>query len=122
GGLPRFPRAAVHAHPGEWRRVPARLRRAVERDERLRAISDPAEPWPGLRIRESGRHTAHQLMVEVACESGSVIIAGDAAYLYRNVEQGLPVTVSASDEQNVADVARAARAVGAASVIPGHDP
>lgn len=123
GGLAAFPRASVHAHRHEWRRVPSRLRRPVEEDGRLRALAGAEnELWPGLRVREGGRHTANHVMVELDCGERTVVIAGDAAYLYRNVDEGLPVTVTASEERNVADVARAVEAVGAENVLPGHDP
>ena len=121
-GLPHFGRATVHVHPGEWQRVPARLRAPVERAGRLNAVRDAAEIAAGLSVREAGRHTAHQLMIEVACASGPVVIASDAAYLYRNIEDRTPVAVTASATRNVADVQAAARRVGAGRVLPGHDP
>jgi glyoxylase-like metal-dependent hydrolase (beta-lactamase superfamily II) len=123
GALGRFDAATVHAHRGEWRRVPARLRTPVERSDRLATFDEAnAEIWPGFAVREAGRHTAHQVMVELACERGPVVIASDAAYLYRNVEEGKPVTVTVDRRANVADVAAAAARVGAANVLPGHDP
>jgi len=122
-GLGRFPGATVHAHGAEWRRVPARLREAVESEGRLRAVSGGERAlWPGFVVREAGQHTPHQLMVQLSCATDPVVIAGDAAYLYRNIVEGRPVTISAASEQNVADVAQAVQAVGADHVIPGHDP
>ena len=122
GGLAHFPGATVHANAAEWERVPARLRGRF-RGERLDLLSEsPAELWGGLAVREAGRHTAHHLMVEVACATGPVVIAGDAAYLYRNIEEGLPVSITVSRSANTADVARVAEEFGPANVIPGHDP
>jgi glyoxylase-like metal-dependent hydrolase (beta-lactamase superfamily II) len=122
GGLVHLAEATVHAHRAEWRRLPAWLRRAVPRD-RLRLLSGaPRALGPGLSVHEAGRHTAHHLMVELGCASGAVVIAGDAAYLRRNVEERRPVAVTASEARNVADVARAVEAVGADRVLPGHDP
>lgn len=123
GGLPRFGSATVHAHRAEWSRVPERLRRPVERSSRLRAVTgSPYEVADDLAVREAGRHTAHQLMVDVECADGAIAIAGDAAYLYRNVERREAVAVTSSASRNVADVQAAAHDVGRDRVLPGHDP
>jgi len=132
GALGLFETARVHVHPAEWRSVSRSLRAPVEDSGRLRLLGDSAqneqnEPLeglilPGLGAYEAGHHTAHQLMVTVACEGGAIILAGDAAYLYQNIEGGLPVTATRDATQNVADVSAAVRGVGAGRVIPGHDP
>jgi glyoxylase-like metal-dependent hydrolase (beta-lactamase superfamily II) len=123
GALGRFDSATVHAHPREWRRVPARLRSSVEDSARLSTFAETgAELWPGFTVREAGRHTEHQVMVELACERGPVVIASDAAYLHRNVEERKPVAVTVDRRGNVADVRAAAERVGPANVLPGHDP
>lgn len=123
GGIASFPRARVHAHRGEWARVPARLRGPVERARRAELISRRSEElWPGFEVRVAGRHTRYQLMVELRCEDRAVVIASDAAYLYRNIEEAIPVAVTSDPARNVEDVARAARGVGGDNVIPGHDP
>jgi hypothetical protein len=52
------------------------------------------------------------------------VLASDNAYLFRNIEEGLPsATFTAQDrEANRAAVARMIRLAGAASrVVPGHD-
>lgn len=123
GALDLFRDAAVHAHRAEWRRVPARLRRPVEESGRLRALGGERHPsFPGFETLEAGHHTAHHLMVEIACPDRTVVIAGDAAYLYRNVTERLPVTVTTDRERNVEAVASAVSRVGADNVLPGHDP
>jgi len=123
GGLPSFPGAEVHAHRGEWGRVPERLRRRRTSRGRIHTFSTPSqELWPGLRVRVSGAHTRHQLMVELRCADRLLVVASDAAYRYRNIEEGLPVAVTGDAERNVADVARAVRSAGAGNVLPGHDP
>lgn len=123
GGLGLFSRATVHVHRGEWERVPSRVRRDVEADGRVDFVSGARDAlWPGLSVREAGLHTRHHLMVELRCRERRVILAGDAAYLYRNIAERRAVAVTASPSRNVADVAEAAREVGAANVVPGHDP
>jgi len=123
GALGLFSQATVHAHRAEWRSVPSRLRGPVERSERLSLFGgQSAELWPGLAVREAGRHTEHQVMVELECARGPVVLASDAAYLDRNVEERRAVTVTIDRAANVADVAAAAERVGRQNVIPGHDP
>jgi glyoxylase-like metal-dependent hydrolase (beta-lactamase superfamily II) len=119
GGLPHFDRAAVHAQQLEWRHVAAPIREAAE--SRLAPVRDAADLWPGFSVHEAGHNTAHQLMVEVACGTRTLFIAGDAAYLYRNINYERPVTVTADAAAGVADVARAVERAGD-DVIPGHDP
>ncbi|HJL18277.1 MAG TPA: MBL fold metallo-hydrolase [Sandaracinaceae bacterium LLY-WYZ-13_1] len=107
GGLGHFPRATVHVHRGTWARVPARLRRPVEREDRLHLVDGSAATLaPGLTVRRTGRHTAHHLAVRVACPDGPVMLAGDAAS-HRDSIDRLPAPI---------------RAVGDDAVIPGHDP
>ena len=123
GALGRFTNARVHVHESEWPRVARHARAPVERDGRLHAVDGTAaELLPGLRVREGGHHTAHQLLVTIACEDREVIVAGDASYLYANVEERRPVTVTTDAEANVADLTGAVREVGARNVLPGHDP
>lgn len=120
-GIAALPSATVHAHAAEWRRVAPRVRRAVD-PSRLRTFEADAEPIEGLSLRTAGQHTAHHVMVEIACADGPRVLAGDAAYLYRNLEEERAVAQSVDARQGVADVAAAARAVGPSRVLPGHDP
>lgn len=95
----------------------------MEESDRLRLVEgDTAEIASGLTVRYAGAHTPGQLMVRLTCADREIVIAGDAAYLYRNVEQGRPVTVTVDRDRNVADVAAAVQSVGAENVLPGHDP
>ena len=61
-------------------------------------------------------------MVEVRCQDHGVVLAGDAAYLYPSIEAGRPSAVSVDRSAGQADIADAARRVGRANVLPGHDP
>jgi len=123
GALGRFDEARVHVHSRDWPRVAARLREPVEESDRLRLVEgERADVAPGLSVRHAGAHTPGQLTVRVACGEREVVIVGDAAYLYRNVEERRPVTVTVDRDRNVADVAAAVESVGAEDVLPGHDP
>ncbi len=122
GALARYPDATVHAHPAEWARVPDALRRPVERAGRASLRRAGGALWPGFAVRNSGAHTAHQRMVRVECADGPVIVASDAAYLYRNLEEHRAVAVATSAAANLRALDRAVADVGADRVIPGHDP
>lgn len=137
GGLAVLPNARVHTLVGIWQQVAKRLRGAVEAERRLRALraaelerpSDGAmlrfasfEVASGMRAFAAGGHTRRQLMVEVPCEQGARIIVGDAAYLYRTIDQGLPVAVAYDASRNRRDLAALIEAVGAGRLLPGHDP
>jgi len=114
GALRLFRHARVHTHRGTWSRIPDHLTRDIEANLDL-----DAAPLP---LRVAGRHTRHHLMVDVRCADRTVVLAGDAAYLYRNVEDALPVAVTHDPEGNVRDVQAARERVGAGNVLPGHDP
>jgi len=122
-GLVHFPRARVHVHEREWARVVEWVRAPFDERERVRPFTTRRRRvHDGMIATVAGRHTSHQLMVDVECAGHTVVIASDAAYLYRNVERGVAVTETASEALNVRDVARAVERVGRANVIPGHDP
>lgn len=122
GGLVRFPRARVWVHAREWSRVTERVRRRVA-GPRLHAFTGRRQAvLDGLALRVAGRHTSHALMVDLRCADREVVLAGDAAYLYANLEEGRAVAVTSDSARNVADVAAAVERVGAQNVLPGHDP
>ena len=122
-GLRHFTDAVVHVHRGEWSRIPERLRRPVERANRLDLLDGSTRGlFEGVEIVEAGRHTRHQLVVDVACDHGAVALVSDAAYLDRNIREGRAVAVSANPTGNVADVAEAVREHGEDRVVPGHEP
>ncbi len=123
GALHHFTSARVVVHEREWRRVPARLREPVEASGRLASFGgDSTELGAGIGIRRAGAHTAHHSMVDVPCEGGDKIIASDAAYLFRSVEERRPSAVTVDRAANLAALRDAARRVGAENVLPGHDP
>ncbi len=126
-GLPTFRGATVHAVWEEWEVLRSReagLVGAIEEEGRLSGHGrGPAEVAPGIVLDERGHHTEHSAIVEVDCGFPAVVLM-DAAYLYRNVEEGLPIASTPDPEGNVADVRalaeRAEREGGV--VLPGHDP
>lgn len=105
----------------EWPRVTGWVRATVP-ERRLRLYDRRTEIEPGLEAREAGGHTLHHAFVEIACADRRVIVVGDAAYLPRNIEQGVPVAVTGSVRRTVRDLAAAVEAVGRANVLAGHSP
>jgi len=117
-GLHHFDGATVHAHAGEWEALGG----AGFAGEVATFSATPAAPLPGVTVIEAGRHTPHHCVVEIDCGGASVIVAGDGAYLFHNLEQGVPVSVTRSETGNVNDMAELVERVGEGRVLPGHDP
>ncbi len=55
-------------------------------------------------------------------EASRFLFVGDAAYLYRSLDEGLPSAVTVDRRQNRALLARAVAEFGVRGVVPGHDP
>ena len=117
-GLRHFEHATAHVHAGEWAALDG-----AEFGGRVATFDvTPASPIPDLTVLEAGRHTPHHCVVELACEGGAVVVGGDGAYLYRNLEEASPISVTRSREGNVGDMHALIARVGDSAVLPGHDP
>ena len=84
---------------------------------------DSVEIMPGIQAFTGARHTFASQYIRVD-GAQPFVLASDNAYLFRNIEQGLPsATFTPQDrEANRAAVGRMIRLAGAASrVVPGHD-
>jgi glyoxylase-like metal-dependent hydrolase (beta-lactamase superfamily II) len=97
---------------------------AIEDTGRLSGFqTTPYRPFAGVTVREAGRHTPHHCVVEIRCADRTVAIAGDGAYLYRNLEEGRPVAEATDAAGNVADMQALQGRVGPrGQVLPGHEP
>jgi glyoxylase-like metal-dependent hydrolase (beta-lactamase superfamily II) len=115
-GLEHFGAARVFAHSLEWLLVEPTALRVED------FTTTPMQPLPGVTVVEAGRHTRHHCVVEIECGDGPVVIGGDGAYLFHNLEAGVPISVTRSDELNVADMQALVERVGEGRVLPGHDP
>lgn len=132
-GLVVLPNARVHMPPGEVTllRDPARsdartvaYADTIEKENRFVGIdASPYALTDGILVWEKGRHTEHHVSVEVTCADRSIVLVSDAAYLFRAVEEKIPIAVSTSAEGNVADVQEfRTRVTGKDAIVPGHDP
>ena len=93
-------------------------------DGRVRLIDgDDQEILPGIRVYTGGKHTFASQFVGVATPEGTLILASDNAYLYKNIESGLAIAQTLDPVSNVAAQKRMVELAGNANrVIPGHDP
>jgi glyoxylase-like metal-dependent hydrolase (beta-lactamase superfamily II) len=91
---------------------------------RVRLIDgDDREILPGIRVYTGGKHTFASQFVGVTTPEGTLILASDNAYLYKNIEGGVAIAQTLDPASNVAAQKRMVELAGHANrVIPGHDP
>jgi len=84
---------------------------------------DNQEIAPGIRVYTGGKHTFASQYVSVATRDGTVIVASDNAYLYKNLDEHLPIAQTLDRAMNLDAQTRMLQLAGSpARVIPGHDP
>jgi glyoxylase-like metal-dependent hydrolase (beta-lactamase superfamily II) len=84
---------------------------------------DNQEILPGIRVYTGGKHTFASQYVGVATADGTVVVASDNAYLYKNLEEKLAIAQTLDASSNLAAQKRMVEIAGSpARVIPGHDP
>ena len=90
---------------------------------RVRLIDgDNQEILPGIRVYTGGKHTFASQFVGLTTSEGTVILASDNAYLYKNIESGLAIAQTLDPASNMAAQKRMVELAGDAKrVIPGHD-
>ena len=96
----------------------------LKADGRVRLIDgDDQEIAPGIRVYTGGKHTFASQYVGVATADGTVVVASDNAYLYRNLEEKRAIAQTLDAASNLAAQQRMVSLAGAMRrVIPGHDP
>jgi glyoxylase-like metal-dependent hydrolase (beta-lactamase superfamily II) len=97
---------------------------ALQAEGRVRLVDgDNREVLPGIRVYTGGKHTFESQFVGVATPEGTLILASDNAYLYKNIDSGLAIAQTLDPAANVAAQKRMVELAGHANrVIPGHDP
>jgi glyoxylase-like metal-dependent hydrolase (beta-lactamase superfamily II) len=84
---------------------------------------DDREILPGIRVYTGGKHTYASQYAGVQTRKGTVILASDNAYLYENLERGIPIAQTLDRKANLAAHARMMKLVLQPKlVVPGHDP
>ena len=97
---------------------------ALKAAGRIRLVDgDDQEIAPGIRVYTGGKHTFASQYVGGTTREGTVIVASDNAYLYKNLDERLPIAQTLDPAMNLAAQARMLQLAGSpARVIPGHDP
>jgi glyoxylase-like metal-dependent hydrolase (beta-lactamase superfamily II) len=94
---------------------------------RIKLINgDDQEIFPGIRAYTGGRHTYASEYLGVHTRQGTVVLASDNAYLFKNLDEHLAIAQTfdaASVAMNLAAQDRMRTlASKPALIIPGHDP
>jgi glyoxylase-like metal-dependent hydrolase (beta-lactamase superfamily II) len=102
----------------------AQMLAAIATAGRLQLVDgDDREVLPGLRVYTGGKHTFASQYVGANTRKGTIILASDNAYLYENLERGIPIAQTLDRRANLAAQARMQKlAITPKLVIPGHDP
>lgn len=96
----------------------------LDAEGRVRLIDgDNQQIFPGIRVYTGGKHTFESQFVGVTTAEGTLILASDNAYLYKNIDNGLAIAQTLDAAANIAAQKRMVELAGNANrVIPGHDP
>jgi len=96
----------------------------LKADGRVRLVDgDNQEILPGVRVYTGGKHTFESQYVGVTTRNGVFVLASDNAYLYKNLDEHIPIAQTLDAQSNLAAQTRMVElAGGIARVIPGHDP
>ena len=87
--------------------------------ERLNLVEEEVEVVPGVTIFGTAGHTPGHQSVAVNTAAGCAVIAGDAAFTYRNIDEDIPPGFNWNLEECFSSMARIRRR--ADFVLPGHD-
>jgi glyoxylase-like metal-dependent hydrolase (beta-lactamase superfamily II) len=101
----------------------AQMLAAIAAAGRLQLVDgDDVEIMPGLRVYTGGKHTYASQYVGANTRKGTIVLASDNAYLYENLERGIPIAQTLDRRANLAAQARMQKlAITPKLVIPGHD-
>jgi glyoxylase-like metal-dependent hydrolase (beta-lactamase superfamily II) len=118
-----FPNARLVVNRREFEANAERLAPSVQqalsaRPQALWVVEDE-QIVPGVWVRRLGCHTPGSQGVLVQTELGPVVLAGDVAYLYENIERNRPIR--SPDPRACAEAMVRMRAM-ADLVVPAHDP
>jgi glyoxylase-like metal-dependent hydrolase (beta-lactamase superfamily II) len=104
--------------------VDAEMLAGLKAAGRVRLIDgDNQEILPGIRVYTGGKHTFASQYVGVATSNGTVVLASDNAYLFKNLDEKRAIAQTLDASSNLAAQARMIEVAGSpARVIPGHDP
>lgn len=111
-----FPNAIVvvneHAFGGYASNAPDDLR------DRLRFVGDE-EVLPGIRTFHLGVHSDDSQGIAIDTAKGTVVLSGDVAYMFENLEKDRPIRC-----EDIESARRALQVLNSKGdiILPGHDP
>jgi glyoxylase-like metal-dependent hydrolase (beta-lactamase superfamily II) len=88
---------------------------------RVTLVGDEEEILPGLRVVRLGAHSVGSQAVLVDTRKGTVLLTGDVALVYENLERRIAPGAS-EDLREAYDALSWIASQDAAIVVPGHDP
>lgn len=80
--LPGCPPVGFPREPLQW---------LESQSERLTFVDDGQEIAPGITMHWTGGHSPGHMVVRIPTAQGTVIVVGDAFYLYEHLEQNIPL-------------------------------
>ncbi len=89
-------------------------------EKRLYFVDDGEEVLPGISVFWIGGHTPCSQAIVIRTRKGKAILGGDTIWLYKNIEEDIPIS-----EAHSLDECRAAMRwirKEADIILPGHDP
>jgi glyoxylase-like metal-dependent hydrolase (beta-lactamase superfamily II)/predicted membrane-bound spermidine synthase len=95
----------------------------AETEGRLVRVQGEARPAPGVHLRLGGGHSPGSQYVVVNATDGPVVIAGDEAYVYENIQWHEPIGSASYPGANLLTIREMhGLALSPFFILPGHDP
>jgi glyoxylase-like metal-dependent hydrolase (beta-lactamase superfamily II) len=92
-------------------------------DGRVKVVNgDAAEVLPGISVWLTPGHTAGTETATVPSRKGTVAIAGDTIYTYRNLDEMIPLGFGYDLTQMLDSFMKVKQVMGKGILVPGHDP
>jgi glyoxylase-like metal-dependent hydrolase (beta-lactamase superfamily II) len=132
GYIDHFPKAKIYFHQKEFDWVMDLPSWAVGygpfstnkikkvKDQLVLIDQDEYEVLPGINAIYVGGHSAGSLAVTVNTKVGKVCICGDNCFLYKNIEEKLPIGLTNNLYESIAFIEKLPELGDI--LIPGHDP
>ena len=100
-----------------------KLLKQIEEEGRLKLASGESIIFNGITLTPGGTHTPGSQYVTIETADGSVIIAGDDAYMYENIRRHKPIGSASDYEANLTTIRDMhKKAASPFFILPGHDP
>jgi glyoxylase-like metal-dependent hydrolase (beta-lactamase superfamily II)/predicted membrane-bound spermidine synthase len=113
--------ARLSAHGMRWEDLLALSE--ARREGRVRLVRGTESLVTGVMLTADGSHTPGHQHVTVQTADGSVVLSGDATYLYLNNQRHRPIGAAVDHDANLAAIRHMQRrAASSFYIIPGHDP